>query len=66
MIGATTRADQERPEMYAAGVERYMEQLQAAARDEWVTYHRHMASLHRRLADDHERTAAELTRRIPQ
>jgi len=52
--------------MYAAGVERYMEQLQAAARDEWVTYHRHMASLHRRLADDHERTAAELTRRIPQ
>jgi hypothetical protein len=52
----------ERPaeEMWAESVARFHERSEAEMRERWHEYHCHMATLHGRLADEHQAKAEEL------
>jgi hypothetical protein len=47
-------------EMWRESVRRFHERSEAEMRERWVEYHTHMATLHGRLAEEHEAKALEL------
>jgi hypothetical protein len=47
-------------ELYMDSVRRFHERSEAEMRERWVEYHTHMATLHGRLAEEHEAKALEL------